>query len=219
MLAHHRGDGGTGYAHGGNGPEAEDEYGVQHNIGHRAGQLEDHGPDHVAGGLQCFFKIALDEHRHGAHTADGQIRSPSGVDRTAGLGIQPDKPAREEQAEYQEQHPGAHPQKNPMGGRRIRFLLIALAQAAGNQGVNPHTGAHGERNKQQLHRIRQRNGCQRVLADLRNKITVHHIVQCLYQHGKHRRQRHGYNQGKHPGCTHFILCCLHKSNLLTVLTI
>lgn len=203
-LTGYSGDGSAGYPHGGEAQQAEDHNGVQNNVGDSADQLEDHGPDHIAGGLKSFFQGYFHEHPKGEHTADGNIGAAHLNDFLVCL-KEPEKGGGEKRSVNSEQHPGADGQKNTVGGCAVSLFLPALAKSPGDQRGDAHRGTHSEGNQQVLQGERQRYGRQPFFADLGHEVAVHNVVKSLHQHGEHGGQCHGENKGQNGGSTHFVL--------------
>ena len=210
----------AGHTHGRESQQPKDHDGVQDDVGDGADELEDHGPDHVAGGLEGLLQGDLYKYAEGEHTADGDVRAAHPDDFL--VCFEELKEGGGEKSSIQgEQHPGADCQYNAMSGGGIGFILTALAQAAGDQAGDAHSGTHCKGDEQVLQGERQTDCGQSLLADLGHKIAVHDIVQRLHQHGEHGWQGHREDQGQHGGGTHFVLLdflSLHTTHPISFFT-
>lgn len=206
-LAGHSGDGGARHAHGREAQQAKDHDGVQNNVGEGADQLEDHGPDHVAGCLQGLFQGDLHKHAKRKHAADRNIGAAHPDDLRVCFKEFKEGGGKEPAIDGK-QRPGANGQQNAVGCGGVCLFLPALAQTPGDQAGDAHRGAHGKGDEKVLQGEGQADGGQAFFTDLSHKIAVNNVVKCLHQHGKHGWQRHGEDQGQHGGGAHFVLSCL-----------
>ena len=91
-------------------------------------------------------------------------------------------------------------------GRHIIGLRIApLAQAAGQQRIDPHADTHIDGNQQQLHRIHQRQGNERILGHIGYENTVYNIIAALDKHRKNHGPGHRQQQPVDRQRTHNIV--------------
>ena len=82
---------------------------------------------------------------------------------------------------------------------------VLFAQALGQQGVDAHAGAHRQGNHNVLNWKGQGHRVEGVLAELRDEYAVHHVVECLHQHGQHHGHRHGNQQPVDGHDAHLVL--------------
>ena len=165
---------------------AKDEDGVKDDVDDGTHQLADHAQGGAAGGGQQFLVHHLHEHAQAEHAADGQVADALlGDVGIGGLGVEVG--AHNGQAQHQKDQVAAQCQEQAVLGGLVGAVLVLFAQALGEQGVDTHAGAdaHGEHHV--LQRKGQRDGGQSVLTDTGDKDRVHHVVQCLHQHGDHHR--------------------------------
>ena len=110
-----------------------------------------------------------------------------------------------ENAEKQEHHGSDQHQQDAVAGGAVSGLLIPFAQAFAEQRVDTDTDTHGKADLQVLHRERQGKGRDGALRDPGHIDAVHHIIECLDQHGYHHRQRHIHQQFADGHDAHLIL--------------
>ncbi len=79
----------------------------------------------------------------------------------------------------------------------ITRLQIMFAQLAANEAVEAHTHTDRERDHQHLNRICERNCGQGIGIEAGNENAVYNIIQSLYQHGNHYRDRDRWDQSVH----------------------
>ena len=165
---------------------AKDEDGVKDDVDDGTHQLADHAQGGAAGGGQQLLVHHLHEHAQAEHAADGQVADALlGDVGIGGLGVEVG--AHNGQAQHQKDQVAAQCQEQAVLGGLVGAGLVLFAQALGEQGVDTHAGAdaHGEHHV--LQRKGQGDGGQGVLTDTGDKDRVHHVVQCLHQHGDHHR--------------------------------
>ena len=205
-LAEHRGDGRTGHAHGRD-PEprdTEDQDGVKNNVDERACALRDHGKHGASGCLQKPFENELRKEAHGENTADGEIVLAERDDLRVGS-LAAEEEIHGENTDQNKDGAADDLNENALKRDALRARLVALAEALGEQGVYADADADAERDHKILNREGDGDGCERGLADARDKDAVHDVVKRLYEHGGHHWQRHADKQLPNWHCAHFVL--------------
>ena len=197
------GQGGTGHTQGGQTEPAEDQDGVQDEVGDGTGELGHHGQLGPAGGLEEALHGDLDKDTQGGAHADVAVVDAVGDD-LCHIGLEPEKGAYQQSAQDGEDHIGADRQENAGVGGSVGGVLVLGAQGAGDQGVDAHTGAAGHGDHQGLEGEGQGDGRQGVLADLGHEDAVHDVVQSLDQHGDHHRDGHAHQEPAHGHDAHLV---------------
>ena len=182
-LTGYRGVGRPGHPQLRDGPQPEDQKGVQHNVGEGAGDLGRHGQAHVAPGLVHLAPVALQKYADAAHADDHAVGD--GVLRHAEQG--------EHRPAEQGQH-GAH------SGDAVRRMVLSPPVQVGHQGVDAHAGPHRDGGNDELHRVDDGQGGQTVVGVLAHKVAVHDVVHGLDQLGQHNRGRDPQQDGPNALC-------------------
>ncbi len=198
------GDGGAGGAHGGQTEPAEDEHGIQQNVDDGAGGLSDHALNGAAGGLEQTLSQNLGEGAHSENAADAGVLDAvlHGL-RHVGLHLIVGTDA-EEAEEHKDHGDNGHQDKAVAGGA-VDGLLIMLAQALAEQGVDTDADTDAEADLHILHREGQGQGRHGALRNLSHVDAVHHVVQGLHQHGDNHGHCHVGQQLAHGHDAHFVL--------------
>ena len=183
--------------------QAENEDGVENDVGGRAGDLRDHGEVRASRRLQQALIIHLEEQADRAADADGHIAAPVSDDLRV-VRLKAEERSRKRPADEGEERKIAQREEQTDIRRAVRAHLILLAQRAGEQRVHAHARAAGKGDAQRLERERERHGVHRVLTELCHKDAVHHVVKRLKQHGYHHRHRHAEEQPADRHGAHFI---------------
>lgn len=138
------------------------------------------------------------------------------LSRDLGAYLRAHEGLREEEADYQEQDIAARLEHHAADCDAAGVCRVLLPQRAAHQRVYADAEADRERDQQILHRERERDSRQRVLAYPGHKYAVHDIVQRLDQHRDHHRHRHGQQQLIDGHYAHFVfrLECFFQ-NLIT----
>ena len=187
------GQGCAGDAHCGQTEPAEDQDGVEDDVGNGAHGLGDHGLEGVAAGLQETLEEDLHEDADGADGDDGEI----GTSALQGLGdggLGGEEGTGEEQAEDHEQGGEGAGEQHAVAGSAVGTLIVLLAQGLRQQGVDTHAHAGGTADEQVLDGEGQTQGGDRGLGDPGDIDAVHDVVQRLNQHGDHQGQRHVHKE-------------------------
>ena len=146
-----------------------------------------------AGGLDQTLAGHRQKNAYAGPADDGEIGGA--VVHNAGNvgldGVEQPGTGQAQNGKYQAAHKLQH---HAVHGGAVGPFLILLAQAAGEQGVDAHAGAHRHGDHQVLHRKGQRHRVQRVLAQLGHEIAVHNVVAGLDQHRHNHGQRHVQQQ-------------------------
>ena len=161
--------------------EPEDHDRVQNQVDDGSSGLGAHGEQRLARGLKQAFKGNLPENTKGNHRADRQILGAV-IHDFANVCLSLKEKTGKEKSEDNENQRAENSQKDPIVGGPVGLLKIFLAQAFGQQGIDPHACASGDGDHQVLYRESQRYGRQRVLADHGYKHAVHNVVERLNQH-------------------------------------
>ena len=202
-LSGHGGDGRAGNAHLGEGSKAEDQDGVEHDVDDRAHALGDHGIEGAPGGLQEPLHGDLNEDAHTAQGADAQV--DGAVIHDLGIGaLHGEEDPGGQGAQDGEDQAADDGQKDRVLGGPVGDVVVFLAQAAGEQGVDAHAGAHRHGDHQVLNGEGHGDGGEGLLIDPGDEHAVHHIVEGLDQHGQDHGQGHGKNELAHRHNAHFI---------------
>ena len=180
-----------------------DEDGVQDDIHHCADTLGKHGMEGAAGGLKKALTQNLHENTQAENAAD------VGINNAAFHGFRHIRlhlkiRSTSENAEDQKQRSGNQHQENTVAGGKVGRLLVLLAQALTQQGIDAHTDAHSKSDLHILHRKCQRQGRNGTLGNLGYIDAVYHIVKCLHQHGNDNGQRHIQKQLANGHNAHFV---------------
>ena len=187
------GQGGSRHLHPGEAEQSEDQNGVHDDVDNGAHRLGDHGVEGAAGGLEHPVKGDLYKQPYRQPADDGHVLCAV-VHNGLLAGLHLEKEPGAGQADGHEHQAAEDGQKQAVHGGGVGPALAALAQALGQQGVDAHAGSHGHGDHQILDREGQRDGVQRVLADLGHKVAVHHVVEGLHQHGDHHGDGHGQQE-------------------------
>ena len=134
--------------------QAENEDGVENDVGGRAGDLRDHGEVRASRRLQQALIIHLEEQADRAADADGHIVASVSDDLRV-VRLKAEERSRKRPANEGEEHKIAQRQKQSHIRRAVRARLILLAQRAGEQRVHTHTRAAGKGDAQRLERERK----------------------------------------------------------------
>ena len=188
-LADDGGEGCTGDAHGGQAEPAEDQDGVEDDVGDSAHGLGDHGLEGVAAGLQQPLEEDLNEDADGADGDDGQIDAAA-LQGLGDGGLGGKEGAGEEQSEDHEQGGEQAGKPHAVAGGAVGALVVLLTQGFRQQGVDAHAHAGGAADEQVLDGEGQTQGGDRGLGDPGDIDAVHDVVKRLNQHGDHQGQRH-----------------------------
>ena len=202
-LPQHRGGGGAGHAHVGEGSQAEDEHRVHDDVDQGPHALGDHGIEGPAGGLEQPLEGDLHKDAHGQAAADAQIGRPVPGDLRRGV-LQQEKGLGKDQGGHGEDQGAEQAQQDPVLRRPVHRVLILGPQAAGEQGVDAHAGTHGHGDHQVLKGEGHADCGKGVLAELGHEVAVHHVVKRLDQHGDHHGQGHGQDQPLDGHGPHFV---------------
>ena len=202
-LADHRRPGRAGNAHLREAEQAEDEDRVEDDIRDRTDQLRDHGIDRAAGRLQKALKRDLAEHTERAQHADIEIcdavlDNGLNVRLCAHIGTNADQAGDEHEQIAQQR------QQQAVDRDLIDALGVFLPQRARQQRVDADTEADSDGNDDVLQRERHGHRRERILADARDKDTVHDVVQRLHEHGDHHRDCHRQQELIFGHCAHFV---------------
>ena len=202
-LANHRRPGRAGNAHLREAEQAEDEDRVEDDIRDRTDQLRDHGIDRAAGRLQKALEGDLDENAERAQNADVQIRDAE-IDDRLNIRLRVHICADAEQAGDEHEQIAQQRQQQAVDRDLIDALGVFLSQCARQQRVDADAEADSDGNDDVLQRERHGHRRERILADARDKDTVHDVVQRLHKHGDHHRDRHRQQELIFGHCAHFI---------------
>ena len=203
-LTQDGGQGGSRHLHPGEAEQSEDQNGVHDDVDNGAHRLGDHGVEGAPGGLEHPVKGDLYEQPYRQAADDGHVLCAV-VHNGLLAGLHLEKEPGAGQADGHEHQAAEDGQKQAVHGGGVGPALAALAQALGQQGVDAHAGSHGHGDHQILDREGQRDGVQRVLADLGHKVAVHHVVEGLHQHGDHHGDGHARQELADGHDAHFIL--------------
>ena len=194
--------------------QSKDHNRIHNNIDNCTDALRDHCIKCLSCRLQKPLKHYLGEYAEGQAAADRQIFFPAGND-LFDICLAPVKRLHQKEADHQKQHIAHSHQKNRIFGNPVHSVVILCPQRTRQQRIDTHGGTYSHCNHQVLDRKCHGHGRQRIFTDLCNKDTVYNIIQCLYQHGYHDRQGHGYDQpvdrhDPHLVLFHFSLssCCM-----------
>ena len=204
-LAQDGGNCRTGGAHSGDAQplHAEDEHGVHDDVGDGAGALGDHGVHGTAGGLEQPLEEDGQEGTLGEDAADAGVGDAGLGGGGAGvlhLVVGTD-------AHEAEDHKGDHAddgQEHAVAGGQVGHLLIPLAQALTQQGVDADADTNGAADLQVLDGECQGQGGDGVLGHPGDVDAVDHVVQCLHQHGNDHGHGHVKQQLAHRHHAHFV---------------
>ena len=202
-LADHRRPGRAGNAHLREAEQAEDQDRVEDDIRDRTDQLRDHGIDRAAGRLKEALEGDLDENAERAQNADVQIRDAE-IDDRLNIRLRVHICADAEQAGDEHEQIAQQRQQQAVDRDLIDALGVFLPQRARQQRVDADTEADSDGNDDVLQRERHGHRRERILADARDKDTVHDVVQRLHEHGDHHRDCHRQQELIFGHCAHFI---------------
>ena len=202
-LADHRSGRCTGNAHGRQAKPAVDQNGVQDDVDDGTGTLGDHGVN----GPSCGLKQTLSQNFHknakAENTADAGIGDAAfhGF-RHIGLHLK-ERTGTEDTEQHKDNHRNKH-QKHAVSGGPVGGFLVLFSQRFAQQGIDTHTDTHSKADLHILHRERQGQGGHCAFRDLGNINAVHHVVQCLHNHGQDHGQRHIEQQLSYGHGAHFV---------------
>ena len=138
----------------------------------------------AAGGGQQLFAHGLGEKAQAEDAADRKILDAlPGNGRITGLCIKVGLHAG--QTHHEEHHEAAQRQEDAVFRRGVGPALVLFAQALGEHGVHAHAGAHAHGDHHVLQREGEGHGGEGAFAHMGHEHRVHHVVQCLHQHGDH----------------------------------
>ena len=202
-LADDGGHGGSRHLQPGSPQQAEDEDGVQDDVGQGADELGGHGQVGPAGGLEEPLEHDLEDHAEGAAQADPGV-GRAVVHDLVDVGLEGEEGVGEEDAQQGEDHEGAQGQEDAHAGGAVGPVLLPGPQGPGDQGVDAHGGAQDDGEHQVLEREGQGDGGEGVLTDPGHEHAVHHVVQGLDQHGDHHGDGHVGQELSHRHDAHFV---------------
>ena len=186
-LADVRGNGGTVDAHGRASEIAEDQDGIQNDIGDAPRHHAVHGHLHPAGGLKQLLIHQLNGHDDGGGEDDQRISSAV-IEDLLVVGIQTKERRNDGKADPGEKNAVEDAQQDPQRPRLGSFLLLLCSQIEGHRRIDADAEADAHRADDILYGKHQGEGRHGILADLRHKIAVYDVVQGVDQHGQHHGQ-------------------------------
>ena len=197
------GQSGAGDAHFGQTEPAEDQDGIQDDVGDRAHGLGDHGLEGVAAGLKETLEEDLHEDADGADGDDGEIDAAAFQGLGDG-GLAGEEGMGEEQAEDHEQGGEQNRQQHAVARGAVGAFVVLLAQGFRQQGIDAHAHAGGAADEQVLDGEGQGKGGDGGLGDPGDIDAVHDVVQRLDEHGDHQGQRHVYKEPADGPSAHLV---------------
>ena len=163
--------------------------GSRNDVDNGTGTLGDHGVYRPAGGLKQTFTQDLHKNAQREDTANAGVGNTAlhgfchiGLHFVVGPGT--------EKAEEHEDSFSNQRQEDTVACGSVGLVPVPFAQRFGQQGVDTHTDANGKADLHILHRECQRKSGHRTFRHPGNVNTVHHIVECLNQHGDDHGDRH-----------------------------
>ena len=202
-LTDHRCPGSAGDAELREAEQTEDEDRVEDDVRDRAGQLRDHGIDRAAGRLQEALEGDLDKNAERAQNADVQIRDAV-IDNGLDIRLRAHIGADAEQTGDKHEQIAQQRQQQAVDRDLVDTLGVFLAQRTRQQRVDADAKADGNSDDDVLPRKSHGHRRERILADARDKDTVHDVVQRLHEHGDHHRDRHRQQELIFGHCAHFV---------------
>ena len=180
------------------GPEAEDQHGVQNDVGDAAAKQRGHRRFHPANGLENLFKRKA-KHDDGAKRKDNRaVFNPEcgegGLSRK-----KPQKTRQDCRADNGKHHAVDKRERHADGCGGVSAVGPVGAEVEGDQRVHADAETDGGRVDKVLHRVDEREGGHRFLTDPGDKEAVNNVVQRVDQHRKHHRQRHREQQRQNRG--------------------
>ena len=213
-LTHDSGGGSAGHTHLGEGTDAEDEHRVHDDVDDGSHTLGDHGVEGAPRGLKQPLEHDLQEQAARQARADAQIGDTL-ADDVRVIALRLEEGLCKNHAHDGKDHRAEDRQQNAVLRCVVGRLKILGAQTAGEQGVDAYAGTNSDGDYQVLVGECHTYGSQSVLTDLGHKVAVHHIVQCLHQHGDHHGQGHGEDQPLDGHDSHFVFLQFRHKNLPT----
>ena len=202
-LADHRRPGRAGNAHLREAEQAEDEDRVEDDVRDRTDQLRDHGIDRATGRLQETLEGDLDENAERAQNADVQVRDAV-IDDRLNIRLRAHVSTDADQAGDEHEQIAQQRQQQAVDRDLIDALGVFLPQRTREQRIDADAEADSDGNDDVLQRERHGHRRERILADARDKDTVHDVVQRLHEHGDHHRHCHRQQQPIFGHRAHFI---------------
>ena len=174
----------AGDAEPGESEQTENQNRIQNDIDDGAGGLQNHTVDSAAGRLQKPFVRDLEKQTDRAAAHNLKIGRAVGADHGI-LCLSVDKRLCEKQSHKQKNNKMKRGDKQSHSCCFISFFKVLFSERAGEQCVDSDAHTGSETDHQVLQGKSERYGCQCALLNLCDKDAVHHVVQCLNEHGNH----------------------------------